>query len=45
MDRFDIYPIECDFCSATTHIKYVDVIGEPEFYHACIQCIVEKGWS
>jgi len=39
-----IYPVECDFCNSTEQIHHVDFSGEPEFYTACMKCIIEKEW-
>ncbi len=39
-----IYRVECDFCDSTGPFYHVDFSGEPEFYTACMNCIIEKGW-
>jgi hypothetical protein len=44
MSNIWIYKVECDFCGAEEGIWHVDISGEPEFYTACMKCIIEKGW-
>ena len=40
-----IYRVECDFCDSTEQIYHVDFSGEPEYYTACMKCIIKKGWK
>jgi hypothetical protein len=44
MTNIWIYRVECDFCGAREDLYNVDLRG-PEFYHACMSCIRDKGWD
>jgi len=45
MKRY-IYLVECDFCyDKVTDLYFVDVIGNPETYTCCMNCIIKKGWN